>query len=137
MVGCPSAQTTTIMYLRTVYLKINLKLNNIFCYCLNFAFLSLLIIKSSTHKSVSGHLWYVGPYKVKRIILTNAIELELPSTIKIHPVVNISRVYMYKDQVKDQRKGWLLLVVIKGEEKYKVEKILNKRKFKGKDRYLV
>jgi len=44
---------------------------------------------------------------------------------------------MYKDQVKDQRKGWLLLVVIKGEEKYKVEKILNKRKFRGKDRYLV
>jgi len=74
---------------------------------------------------------------VKRIILTNAIELELPSTIKIHPVVNISRVYMYKDQVKDQRKGWLLLVVIKGEEKYKVEKILNKRKFRGKDKYLV
>jgi len=74
---------------------------------------------------------------VKRIILTNAIELELPSTIKIHPVVNISRVYMYKDQVKDQRKGWLFLVVIKGEEKYKVEKILNKRKFRGKDRYLV
>jgi len=35
---------------------------------------------------------FVGPYQVKGIILTNAIELELPSTIKIHPVVNISRV---------------------------------------------
>jgi len=32
----------------------------------------------------------VGPYKIKRIISTNAIELELPSTIKIHLVVNIS-----------------------------------------------
>jgi len=30
-----------------------------------------------------------------------------------------------------------LLVVTKGEEKYKVEKILNKRKFREKDRYLV
>jgi len=29
---------------------------------------------------------------MKRIISTNVIELELPSTIKIHPVVNISRV---------------------------------------------
>jgi len=46
----------------------------------------------------------VGPYKVKRIISTNAIELELPSTIKIHPVVYVSRVYMYKDQVEGQKK---------------------------------
>ena len=80
---------------------------------------------------------FVGPYKVKRIILTNAIELELSSTIKIHPVVNVSRVYMYKDQVEGQKKEQPLLVIIKGEEEYEVEKILNKRKFRGKDRYLV
>jgi len=35
---------------------------------------------------------FVGLYKVKRVISTNAIELKLPSTIKIHPVVNVSRV---------------------------------------------
>jgi len=35
---------------------------------------------------------FVGPYKVKAIISNNAIELELPSTIKIHLVVNVSRV---------------------------------------------
>jgi len=35
---------------------------------------------------------FVGPYKVKAIIFSNAIELELPSMIRIHPVVNISRV---------------------------------------------
>jgi len=80
---------------------------------------------------------FVDSYKVKRIILTNAIELELPSTIKIHPVVNISRVCMYKDQVEDQKKEWPLPVIVKGEEEYEVEKILNKRKFRGKDRYLV
>jgi len=79
----------------------------------------------------------VGPYKIKRIISTNAIELELPSTIKIHPVVNISRVHMYRDQVEGQRKEWPLSVVIKEEEEYKVKKILNKKKFRGKDRYLV
>jgi len=48
--------------------------------------------------------WFVDPYKVKRIILTNTIELELPSTIKIYPVVNISRVHIYKDQIEDQKK---------------------------------
>jgi len=35
---------------------------------------------------------FVGPYKVKAIISNNAIELELPKMIKIHPVVNVSRV---------------------------------------------
>ena len=44
---------------------------------------------------------------------------------------------MYKDQVEDQKKEWPLPVIIKGEEEYEVEKILNKRKFRGKDRYLV
>jgi len=39
---------------------------------------------------------FVGPYKVKRIISSNAIELELPRTIKIYPVVNVSRVRLYK-----------------------------------------
>ena len=80
---------------------------------------------------------FVGPYKVKRIILTNMIELELPSTIKIHPVVNVSRVRIYKDQVEGQKKKQPLPVIIKGEEEYEVEKILNKRNFRGKNRYLV
>jgi len=35
---------------------------------------------------------FVGPYKVKRIVSSNAIELELLSSIKIHPVVNVSKV---------------------------------------------
>jgi len=47
---------------------------------------------------------FVEPYKVKRIILTNTIELELPSNVKIYPVVNVSRVQKYKDQVEGQKK---------------------------------
>ena len=47
---------------------------------------------------------FVGPYKVKGIVSSNAIELELPSSIKIHPVVNVSRVRLYKPQVKGQKK---------------------------------
>jgi len=35
---------------------------------------------------------FVGPYKIKKIVLLNAVELELPRTVKIHPVVNISRI---------------------------------------------
>ena len=35
---------------------------------------------------------FVGPYKIKKIISSNAVELELSSTIKIHLVVNVSRI---------------------------------------------
>ena len=33
---------------------------------------------------------FVGPYKVKAIISSNAIELDLPTTVRIHLVVNVS-----------------------------------------------
>jgi len=34
---------------------------------------------------------FVGPYKIKKIVSLNIVELELPSIVKIHPVVNVSR----------------------------------------------
>ena len=80
---------------------------------------------------------FVGPYKVKAIISSNAIELDLPSTVRIHPVVNVSRVWRYKSQVEGQRKEMPQPVVIKGEEEWEVEKIMNKRKVRGKEKYLV
>jgi len=35
---------------------------------------------------------FVGPYKIKKIVLPNTVELELLSTVKIYPVVNVSRI---------------------------------------------
>jgi len=70
---------------------------------------------------------FVGPYKVKSIVLTNAIELELPSTVKIHLVVNVSRVQRYTSQVEGQKKEMPQPMVIKGEKEWEVEKIMNKR----------
>jgi len=35
---------------------------------------------------------FVGPYKVREIISSNVVKLELPSTVKIHLVVNVSRI---------------------------------------------
>jgi len=81
--------------------------------------------------------YFVGPYKVKGIISSNAIELELPKSIRIHPVVNVSRVRLYKLQVKGQKKTPPKLVIIKGEEEFKVEKIINKRTVRGKEKFLV
>jgi len=59
---------------------------------------------------------FIGPYKIKKIILSNTVELELPSTIKIHPVVNVSRIQRYIEQVEGQRKEQLAPVVIEKEE---------------------
>jgi len=59
---------------------------------------------------------FVGPYKVKSIVSTNAIELELPSTVKIHLVVNVSRVQRYTSQVEGQKKEMPQLMVIEGKE---------------------
>ena len=69
---------------------------------------------------------FVGPYKIKKVILLNAVELELSSIVKIHPVVNVSRVQKYVGQVEEQRKEQPVLVIIEGEEKWEVKRILNK-----------
>jgi len=65
---------------------------------------------------------FVGPYKVKGIISSNAIELELPKSIRIHPIVNVSRVQLYKPQVEGQKKTPPKPVIIEGEECYESPK---------------
>jgi len=79
----------------------------------------------------------VGPYKIKKIVSSNTVELDLPSIVKIHLVVNVSRIQRYIGQVEGQRKEQPAPVVIEGEEKWKVERILNKQRIQGKDKYLV
>jgi len=59
---------------------------------------------------------FIGPYKIKKIVLTNTVELELPSTIKIHLAVNVGRICRYVRQVEGQRKEQPALVIIKGEK---------------------
>ena len=74
---------------------------------------------------------YVEPYKIKKIVSLNMVELELPNTVKIHLVVNVSRIRMYSNQVLEQRAEVPKvpkLVIIKGEKEQKVERVLNKRK---------
>ena len=70
---------------------------------------------------------FVGPYKVKEIISANVVKLELLSTIRIHLVVNISRICRYIGQVEGQRKEQPTPVIIEGEEEWEVERILNKQ----------
>jgi hypothetical protein len=40
---------------------------------------------------------YVGPYRVKKVVNRNSYELELPPTLKIHPVINVSQLKRHLD----------------------------------------
>jgi len=59
------------------------------------------MVKRRTEKLIER---FVGSYKVKKIVLLNVVELELPSTVRIYLVVNVSRVHRYIGQVEGQRK---------------------------------
>ena len=40
---------------------------------------------------------YVGPYTIEEVVPTNAVKLRLPTSMRIHLVVNISQVVQYKE----------------------------------------
>ena len=80
---------------------------------------------------------YVGPYEVEEVVSSNTVKLRLPNSMRIHPVVHVSWMVRYREQVKGQKKEEGKPVEVKGVEEWKVEKILNKRKIRGVDKYLV
>ena len=57
--------------------------------------------------------------------------------MRIHPVVNVSQIVQYKEQVEGQRKKEGKPIKVEKSEEWEVEKILNKRKIRGVDKYLV
>ena len=47
---------------------------------------------------------YVGPYTIEKVVFTNVVKLQLPTSMRIHLVVNISQIVWYKEQVRGQKK---------------------------------
>ena len=80
---------------------------------------------------------YIRLYMVEEIVPRNVIKLKLLASIRIYPVVNISRIMRYKELVKGQRVKEPKLVEVDRVEKWEVEKILNKRKVSRVMKYLV
>jgi len=78
---------------------------------------------------------YVRLYEIKEVVLSNVVKLRLPSSMRIHLVVNVSRIIWYREQVKGQKKEEEKPV--EGVEEWEVEKILNKKKIRGIEKYLV
>ena len=80
---------------------------------------------------------YVEPYVVEKLVSKNVVKLKLPAFIRIHLIVNISKVVRYKELVKEQRVEEPKPVEVDRVEKWEVEKILNKKKVQGVMKYLV
>jgi len=57
--------------------------------------------------------------------------------MRIHLVVNVSQIVRYKEQVEGQKKEEGKLIEIEGVKEWEIEKILNKRKIRRVNRYLV
>ena len=57
--------------------------------------------------------------------------------MRIHPVVNVSQIVQYKEQVERQKSEEAKPIEVEGVKEWKVKKILNKRKMRGINRYLV
>ena len=79
---------------------------------------------------------YVGPYIIE-VVSTNIVKLRLPTSIRIHLVVNVSWVVQYREQVKEQKAEEVKPVEVEGVEEWEVEKFLNKWKIRGVVKYLV
>ena len=80
---------------------------------------------------------YMGPYVIEEVVLSNTVKLQLPSSMRIHLVINISQIVRYKEQVKEQKKEEEKPVEVEGVKEWEVEKILNKKKIRGVEKYLI
>jgi len=80
---------------------------------------------------------YVGPYTIEEVVSLNAVKLRLPSLMRIHLVVNVSRIVRYKEQIKGQKKKEGKPLEVEGVEEWEVKKILNKKKMREVKKYLI
>ena len=71
------------------------------------------------------------------MVSTNAVKLQLLTLMRIHLVINVSQIVQYREQVEGQKKEEAKLIKVEGEEEWEVERILNKRKVRDIEKYLV
>ena len=83
---------------------------------------------------------YDGPFKVKACIGDNAYELDLPASVQLHPVFNVSQLRPYHDpsarfpgRVVEPQPP----VVVDGADEYEVEEVLGHRDVRRRREYLV
>ena len=94
-----------------------------------------LVFKERPSKKLTEK--YMGPYAIEEVVLSNAVKLQLPSSMRIYLVVSVSWIVRYKEQVKGQKKEEGKPVEVEGVEEWEVEKVLNKKRIRGIEKYLI
>ena len=75
---------------------------------------------------------FVGPFRVLRTVGANAFELDLPVTMKVHPVFNVSLLRLYHGVYSPPGP-----IIVEGEAEYEVECIVRHRQKGNRCQYLV
>jgi len=71
---------------------------------------------------------YIRPYIVEKVVSKNMVKLKLLVFMRIHSVINMSRVVKYRKLVKGQKVEEPKLVEVDRVKEWEVKKILNKIK---------
>ena len=70
-----------------------------------------LVFKEKPVKKLTER--YIRLYVIEEVVLSNTVKLWLPTLIRIYPVVNISQIVQYKEQVRGQKKEEEKLIEVK------------------------
>jgi hypothetical protein len=80
----------------------------------------------------------IGPYPITKVILPNAVELKLPTSFKIHPVISVSCLRPYKPPtIEGQQTTPQSPVEIEGHPEYEVQEIMDSQLQHHKLEFLV
>ncbi|KAG9017981.1 hypothetical protein FRB90_012756 [Tulasnella sp. 427] len=80
----------------------------------------------------------LGPFLINTVVSTHAYELELPHTMRIHPVFHVSLLMPHTtDTIPGRVQEPPEPDQVEDHEEWEVEKILNSKKYHGSIRYLV
>ena len=80
----------------------------------------------------------LGPFPIIRVVSEVNYELELPHTMRIHPVFHVSLLTPHReDKIPGRVQPAPPPVVVDGDEEYEVDSILDAKKQRGKIRFLV
>ena len=79
----------------------------------------------------------LGPFEIIRVVSPNAMKLKLPASYKIHDVINVSWLRLYKGPTAGQHVVFPEPIEVEGQSEYEVEEVLDSRLKKGRLEYLV
>ncbi len=68
--------------------------------------------------------WYISSYTINEVFSTNTVRVQLPTLMRIHPIVNVSQIVWYKEQIGEQKVEEVKPVKVEEVEEWEVEKII-------------